>query len=148
MELLVRPRSDFLLQASLDGLHQASKVWISELEFWRDEHKFMMDLIGKYFLKMSVFKRLQHGQGLVYKIELSDDRSKEFLRATIKHEAHLAELMDNPFEQDEQKFREEHRKLEQGITDFMKDFKTLKKEMFNLIEEIIRDDKSSHQLSK
>lgn len=50
---IANPKTNYLLGASLDVLHQESKEWLETIEFWLDEMKFFDKLLKTSRKEMS-----------------------------------------------------------------------------------------------
>jgi hypothetical protein len=55
-------------------------------------------------------------------------------------------LIQNPFAQESQVSTELHNKLEGSMSDFVKNFKSLKKEVFMVAENVMESEKAKHLL--
>ena len=143
MEFLVRPKADkFSYEASLEELHRGSRFWLTELEFWKDELSFLTHLTDRYFEEFVRKEQLGQAAEFFKKLRtLREERLGGLVDKVNKHESHLAVLLENPFEPDDTAFRVEHQELETQVTEFMKDYKAVKKEAFTVIEEIRKDEK-------
>lgn len=49
----IRPKGDFSWTAEYQQLYILSEHWLSELQFYKDELKFLNHLIDKYFIKIA-----------------------------------------------------------------------------------------------
>jgi hypothetical protein len=58
----------------------------------------------------------------------------------------MTSLIENPFSSDGQKSKDEHDELELAIAEFVKGFRQLKKEIFQLTESVMESEKISHLL--
>jgi hypothetical protein len=47
MKLLSNPKTEYLLDASFEYLHNESLEWLNEMDFWRDEMAFFQKLLHK-----------------------------------------------------------------------------------------------------
>ncbi len=147
MELRVRPKSDYLHNASFDELHKVTLEWVSELNLWKDELQFFQRLIDKFIMKMITQETLTHVQEIVDRIiHYNDIDLKDILSKVELHEKHLEQLVEQPFSHDETAFRKEHSELEDEISKFMGRFKNFKTEIFEVIEELLRNEKLQHLL--
>ena len=67
MENLNGTESEYLLQSSVEDLHQVSTYWLSEIEFYKTELNFFQDLLDKHCPKINSpedKKQLDHFQNL------------------------------------------------------------------------------------
>jgi hypothetical protein len=61
---------------------------------------------------------------------------------------HLIALVKNAFTKDELKFRQQHTILEDKYSAFVKDFKSLKRDIFKTTEKIIKTEKLKRLLTR
>lgn len=149
MKLRVRPKSDYLHQASLEELHKITSEWDSEVKLWEDELRFFQHLIDKYILKMIEEDQFQKVQRIVDEIiQFNDIELKEISAKIQKHDKHLGLMLEDAFSYDESLFRREHDHLEDEISNFMGKFKTFKKDTFSIIEEVLKNEKLQHLLHR
>lgn len=148
MELRIRPKSDFIHRATWEQLYVLTEHWKSDLEFYGDEIKFFKALINKYFMLLVSGKDVSEVQRLVKKITSFDKNQKTMIDDVTRHLSHIAKLLDNSFPDNEQKFKDEHANLENKWVGFVKDFKELKRTLFNVLEEILKSEKLGHLLAK
>ena len=148
MRLGIRPKSDFMHTASWEQLHVITEHWQSDLEFYGDEIKFMQNLISKYFMLLVKEESSEHLQHLVSRMLIIDKNHGSLKDQASKHLSHIAEAVKNSFSQDGQEFRSEHADLEDEFTNFVKDFKALKKDVFTVTEHILQTEKFRHLLGE
>jgi hypothetical protein len=51
-QLLESPKTSYLLEGSLEVLHQQTREWLSEMALWKDEIRFFRSLINKRLIKV------------------------------------------------------------------------------------------------
>ena len=133
MELLTSTKSDYLLNGSIETLHQQSNEWINEIQFWRDELAFFYALTVKKTLKGVPEKMKAIAEESEKEmIKLTGGELDNLLEKVLRHENSLSLVLDNKYE-DEQSYREKHKHLAAKISEFEQRFKLLKKEVFKLI---------------
>lgn len=147
MELRIRPKSDYLHKASWEDLYLLTEHWKSDIEFYRDESRFLRTLVDKYFIWLIEDGNIQMVQLLSNKLSKIITQKKAIYDKLNKHLNHLEELIENPFSHDSTKFRNEHSKLEDEFTVFVKNFKVIKKEIFAMTKHVIEDEKLHHLLT-
>lgn len=147
MDFSLRPKSDYLNQASFADLVALTGHWLSDLVFYGDEIKFLKHLVDKYFIWLTQEKYITSVEMLMVKLNEFSKVQQEFLAKSCKHYRHLEELEENPFSHDEQCFREEHSRLEDDIARFTKAFRVMKQEVISLSEEAISEEKLNHLLA-
>ncbi|SFS59651.1 hypothetical protein [Lutibacter maritimus] len=125
-------------QKSISKLHEESKVWISELAFTRDEIRFLTHLLSKQYidyLYAGLGKRIE----IFTKKMTIEDTSGEILITEInKHELLLAELIEHNNLITNINYIDQHKKLQKEVDVYLKKYKNLKKQIFEVIEKVMR----------
>ena len=137
MENLNGTDSEYLLQSSLEDLHQVSSYWLDEIEFWKTELIFFQDLLDKFCPKITTSedkKQLDHFQNLIiyYNGELLD----EYNRKIRKHTKHLARTMEAGPSFDDYSYREQHKQYGDQMSAIGKRLQEYKVELFEFIQTI------------
>ncbi len=147
-EYRIRPKSDYLHNASLDSLYALSEHWMSDIQFYNTEISFLEDLIGRYYLWL---KDESFNVDLANLIEGLKEMSTLCSQLLLRIERHMnqIELLDeNPFSHDEQSFRDEHMTLEDDLSSFLKNLRTMKQVVFNVSEMVMQHQRLQHLLPK
>lgn len=143
----LRPKSDYLHTASWESLYVLGEHWKSDIQFYKDELRFLTDLIAKYFIWMTREENIADVKKLSADLIHLTDEYKS-LGERVDHNLHqLSLLMENAFSQDEQQFRNEHEKLEDDLEEDIKKFRVLKKEIFEFTEHVIDSERIQHLLT-
>lgn len=122
--------------------------WRSDLDFYLDELNFFRALLDKYLLILIDEKRIDSTRHLVAGLK-QFERERLTLESEVKHHmSQLTNLIQNPFAQESQVSLKMHAKLESAVTDFMKSFKAVKKEVFTLSEKAMESEKAKHLLGE
>ncbi len=146
MKALYRPKTNYILEASMEELRQINLKWKSEIEFMEDEIRVFEDLIDRYFPKLTDLEHIEKVRQIVDKlIHLRNHALKNAKEKVFKHELHIEEVLSNKTA-DEETFREEHNRLEDEISALRTNFINLKKELFTILDEVIKKDKQQHLL--
>jgi hypothetical protein len=140
-EMRIRPKSDFLHRASWEELYVLTEHWESEVLFYRDEIRFLNNLIGKYFIWITKEGKVTKVQSLVNRLSKLHTRQEDIAHLIKKHLTRLELLMENAFTRDESKFREEHVRLEEQMTELSRELRKVKKEVFAVSGEIMESEK-------
>ena len=142
-----RPKDNYIHEADWQKLYILAEHWKSDLMFYKDDLRFLHHLIDKYFLWLSKKQNIDMVQEIEVNLLKVDKQCASLLKRTNKHLHHLAELIDNPFAYDSHKFRTEHEILEDELTQFLKDFRKNRKEVFKITEHIIEGEELVRQLN-
>lgn len=132
-----RPKGDFTWQAQWQQLYILTEHWQSDLQFYRDDLRFLDHLIDKYFIFLTQKDNLDEMRVLTTRLTSESKECDSLLEKTATHLSHLAQLIDDPFKYDSHQFRAEHEKLEDAIASFIKKFRKNKKETFAITEKVI-----------
>ena len=99
MELLTSPKSEYLLNGSIDVLHQQCNEWINEVDFCKDELAFFYALAVKKTLK-GIPDSLKPLLELIEKeiINLTGGVLDKLMDEVVRHEDSLSYLLDSKFE--------------------------------------------------
>lgn len=130
------------------SLSALTRHWQSDLEFFEDELRFLHTLINKYFLWLIDEENIVKTRKLVKKLVEIETRRNLLFQKTEKHLKHLQGLIENPFSHDAHVVNIEHSALEEKIADFVKEFRSLKHEVFALTEHILESEKVQHMLKQ
>lgn len=133
-QTLNKYNSDFS-ETSLESLHAYSLFWLNEIEFWKDEVAFFYQLLRKKSekhasdLKTEDAKRIEK-----HLIHTSVTTLNDLERDVLSHERFLSRIMENP-DSSEKIFRDQHQRMYEKMSDFEREFRQLKKEIFNLAKD-------------
>ncbi|WP_452229165.1 MULTISPECIES: hypothetical protein [unclassified Lacinutrix] len=143
----IRPKDNFIHEANWEQLYALTEHWKSDMLFYNGDLKFLHHLIDKYFLYLSKKENID----LVLEIEVNllqvEKQCNTLLIRINKHFHHLAELIADPFIYTSDKFREEHEQLEDALSQFVKDFRKNRKEVFAITEHMIAGEELLKQLN-
>jgi len=120
--------------------------WKSDLSFFLDEMNFFKMLIDKYFLSLIDEKHINGTRHLAAGLSQFEKKRHGLENEVTSHLTQLADLIQNPFAHDSQVSVGLHQKLEGSIMDFVKNFRSLKKEVFLLAEGAMESEKAKHLL--
>ena len=119
------PKTELLLGAGLDVLHQESREWLNTIAFWKDETRFFGDLLKKKDSTES-----EYGNMLKHLDKVHEDLFDYLSDDIIDHERLLSRLEKGEKGISDGDYREEHRKLNESMALFDNDFKEFKKMVF------------------
>jgi hypothetical protein len=126
MEVRVRPKDNYLQQASFAQLHALTTHWKSDLEFQQFELRFFLNLMNGYFIWLKQDESALQIDHLADRIRESVAGVTHLQHLVDRHLRHLEELMENAFSHDERLFREEHTQLEDDLAACTKALRELK----------------------
>ncbi len=146
-EFRLRPKKDYLHTASWEEIYALSEHWLTDLEFFKDELNFLDILVGKYFLLMLKKENVDKIHNITSNISGLIKEQQVLNEKINKHLKDLSLLMENAFNTSEQWFRNDHVDLEERLTEFTANFRSIKKEIFNITEHVIANQKLQHLLN-
>ncbi|SFS65842.1 hypothetical protein SAMN04487906_1168 [Zhouia amylolytica] len=137
----------YLEWKGVEEMHHDATRWMSELQFLENEHRFLEDLLGTYFLKLSSEKYYDEGKSIAQELSVVGDQIKPYIDEVRSHNNELEVLIDGvdqPFEEKEVKAT--HRMLHDKIVHFISQFNELKLKLYVVIQEIMKESKAKHLL--
>lgn len=136
-----------LNEATWITLSVLTEHWQSDLKFFQDELRFLRTLINKYFVWLIEEENINKTRALARKLTILDDQRNTYDLMVSKHLHHLHGLIENPFVYDAHTIKQEHEKIEQALSRFVKDFRDVKREAFSVTEHVIESEKAQHLLT-
>lgn len=125
-----------------------TKHWQSDLIFFSDEMRFFRSLVDRYFLALIEKDNIGKTRAIAVRLaDLEQDRL-QLEKKIASHLTHLGGLIENAFSHDAQSTLDEHQEMEAAMTNLVKQFRTLKKDIFQLTEHVMESEKAKHLLGK
>lgn len=123
---------------SIQELHRDSIMWVSEINFINDEMRFLEHLLSSKYIDCL-------SSGLNKKIEISVEKiseekkvGKTLLELILKQESILSNLIETNSVTSNKNFLDTHKKLEIEIDNYVKKYKRIKKQIFDIIEKVMK----------
>jgi len=117
--------------------------WVSDLEFFNIEAAFLHRLIDEYFIRLSDkthFEKLKLAGNNLLKLEKDKSRADSLLTKQLKQVELMAEdIIPEKIEN----LTANQVQLEYLMADITKEYRTVKKELYTLIESVMREKKYS-----
>jgi len=145
-DLRSRPNGTYIFNADWKDLYVLTEHWKSDLLFYKDDLKFLDNLIEKYFMWLSKKENINQVKEIELSLVETNRQCFELLEKVNKHLINLAGLMDDPFKYDSHQFRKEHQLLEDNISNFVKVFRKNRKNIFAITEYVIESEELARQL--
>ncbi len=132
MELLGYPKSEYLLNAPLESLHNESAAWLHELGFWADEMAFFYRLLHekKFSAEFPTTEIAEIEKTLV---RLNGEDLQKVKAQLTAHERLLATAFQSPSLADEQGYRLQHQTLHHDMTTLQQQIRNFKKSLFSFV---------------
>ncbi len=142
-----RPKGSFIQEANWQELYVLTQHWKKDLEFYKDDLRFLYGLVDKYFIWITEKENLYAVKKIGSNLLKINQRCQDILEKVSKHILQLGELVENPDKEESRIFRLEHEHLEDEIADFVKSFRENRKEVFAITEYVVDNEKLIHLLT-
>jgi hypothetical protein len=128
-------------------IHKATLNWLSELNFIKDENLFFDDLIKSYTLQLIEAKHFNEGKVITDELKEIKKETNRILEVVTMHEKALQILVDGIDQiKEEEAYRKEHLRLIIDVSNFQKKHREIKKRIFKLIKNILKEGKQKRLL--
>ena len=125
-----------------DVMHNASRNWLSELMFIKDEQLFFDDLIKSYTLQLIDSRYFAKSKKIIDRLSHLQKDTDKLIEKVKKHEIGLKVMVDKIDQlEEEENYKKEHRNLIILVTEFFQMNQSVKKQLFKLIKGIIKEKK-------
>ena len=132
---------------SADEMHEASKKWLSELQFIADEHLFFQDLVKTYRLQLLNTDEFSDTVEIIDVLNRSQKRNNELIKIVRDHENGLEIMVDGINQpKEESTYKSDHKQLVETMSEFYKEYTDLKTQLFQVIKSGIKKEKQEHLL--
>lgn len=132
-----------------DDMHQASRNWLSELNFIKDEQHFLEELIKSYTLQLIDNSNFTKSKTIVDGLNKLQKKNKSLIDAVNIHEKELEIMVDGiDQKKEEQAYKNKHRELIIYVSKYLKDYRELKTRLFEIIKSVMKKAKQKRLLSK
>ena len=142
------PKHRYVEWISPEEMHQAALEWLSELNFARDEQRFLDDLVKSFTLQLTDSKVFSRSQKIIAEIVNSEHQLLSLMKQVQAHENLLEIMIDDVDQPDlEKAYKDEHRHLIEQVGTYLSDYRKQKKRLFNLMTEVMKRDKQKRLLT-
>lgn len=134
-------------EKSIEELHHESIQWKSEISFIDDEMRFLEHLLSsKYidFLEVGLYKKIET---FIHEIATEKKIGKTIYKLIEEHEIVLSDLIDNESVTSNKNFLETHKNLNNEVNNYFYDYKEIKQNIFNIVENVMREKKKKKLLN-
>ena len=118
-------------------LYVLTEHWRSDLEFYKDDMRFLHHLVDKYFIWITKSENLEMVKEIMLQILTLEKQCQELMDAVKEHLHNLAQFANESTDQKLTDISDQHIVLETSIYNFVKDFRANRKEVFRITEYII-----------
>jgi len=132
-----RPKGKYIQEANWEELYILTQYWKSDLEFYKDDLRFLHHLVDKYIIWITKKENLDMVKEIKLNLYHIRRQCKDLVQKIAEHLIHIGHLVENPEKEDADYFKKEHENLEDDISSFVKRFRANRKEVFSITEYII-----------
>ncbi len=127
---------------SIEELHEDTLNCISELRFTKDEQQFLEDLILNHTMGLLAGESYELSRNVITRLTKSRNKLGPLLKKLMSHNNELQCLLDeiNNIEEMED-FKKLHNQLMSEFIGYNSKFKKVKKQIFKLIKQILKERK-------
>lgn len=140
-------KQEYIEWLSVEQLHLESVQWLSELDFAKDEQRFLNSLINDYTLDLidkSVFKVSKNS---VEDLSLSEKKLADIIKAVQLHENQLSIMADDVDQlKMENAYQQTHIDLKKKMETYFSAYRAIKETVFKLISDIMKKKKQKRLL--
>lgn len=129
-------------------LHEQTVQWINEIEFMADEEVFLEHLLSAHFLDLSSSKLYDTTQKLIRKLKESGNLGKDLMKRILAHNKHVSVVIETFNKEYDKEIDREHQSIKKDLDSYVLKFRFVKKKIFNIIKEIMKDHKQKLLISK
>ena len=123
--------------SSWEELYILSNHWKSDMEFYQDDLKFLYHLVDKYIIWITKDKNLKLVEEIKNRLFELKSNSIQLLEKVNSHRLDIGHIIDGTSHIKESYIKKEHQELQLNMSDFVKDFRDNRKNVFRITEYII-----------
>lgn len=130
-------RQNTVRDVNWQELYILTDHWKSDLNFYKDDLRFLHHLIDKYIIWITKDDNLNLVQEIKKNLFEIRNEGVDLMNEIITHKSNLGLMVENPVEGSNPQFVKDHETLEDKISKYVKLFRSNRKEVFNITEYII-----------
>ena len=115
--------------------------WKSDLNFYKDDLRFLHHLIEKYIIWITKDDNLNLVKNIQKNLFEIRNEGIDLMKEVISHQSNLGLMVENPVQSSNPQFVKDHEALEDKISKYVKSFRSNRKEVFKITEYIIDSEK-------
>ncbi|MFD1292575.1 hypothetical protein ACFQ5N_01895 [Lutibacter holmesii] len=125
-------------EKSIEELHDDARNWISEIDFITDEIRFLERLLSYNYINCKEAGLLEEIQKVIKKITAEKKVGITAKEVIQEQERILSNLIKTNAASQNENYFDTHQKLEAEIRFYIHKYKNIKKEIFTIIETILK----------
>jgi len=128
--------------------HDQSIVWLSDLDFMKGEQIFLEHLLSSHFLDLSTAKLYDPTRKLIKKLIDVKQMGNQLFDTIQLHDKELSIWIESSNFNDKKGYKKEHKQIQKDFEIYVLNFKYVKKKIFNMIKEIMKNQKQKLLIKK
>lgn len=147
MENGTQKKYEYIQWLSPEDMHQVTLSWISELNFARDEQRFLDALVKSHTLQLTGAEIFGQSREIVGDIAKAEKEVIDLMKKIQSHE-NLLEIMVDDLNQDkmEKAYRDTHRELTGQVSSYLEEYRKVKQQLFALLGKVLKKEKQKRLL--
>jgi hypothetical protein len=122
---------------SVEELHNDSRLWISEIDFILDEIRFLKKLLSSNYIQLLDAGLNKKVTRLIKEISEKNITATMFTKLIKDHNNKLSNLIKSKSVTSNIHYLDTHKKLEVEIKIFSKRYKKIKRQIFEILDEVM-----------
>jgi len=135
------------IEKKLFKLHEQNITWLNELDFVHDEHIFLEHLLSSYFLDLSSKELFEPTKKLIQKLNDVEKMGNELEDEIQTHNKQVATLLESLQLSGKKDVVNGHRIILKDFETFHLNYKYVKKKIYRMIKEIMKEHKQKLLIS-
>jgi len=131
---------------SFEYLHKKSQNWLLEINFIKTELVFLKELISDHVIAICKSDSFRNAKTLLTGIEHELNLNEELSKSIKSHSINLSLLVDGAYLAKQHEIRKNHTLLKNEVINYITNLKYLKKQVFELILNVMKINKSKKLL--
>lgn len=124
-------------KANWQELYILSKHWKSDLEFFKQDLRFLQHLVDKYIIWITKKENLEMVTAIQKKEHDLSIKCHQLMNHISDHLNEGRQLIENSADKNEDSFKKNHLSLEKEMAQFVKTFRENRKEVFKVTEYVM-----------
>jgi hypothetical protein len=121
-----------------DELHHDYKLWVSEINFIKDEIRFLEHLLSENYIDFLAAGLHEKIEESVKQISVEKNIGTTLQELINSQEKTLAELIKRENVTSNKNYLESHKKLEIEVNNYINKYKALKQNVFKVVENVMK----------
>ncbi len=134
------------LSAELQGFYLMNKQWLSDVIFLEDEIRFYKKVFDRFFSSSVMDDKFNHAQPLNILLLELEERRKHLKTRLIRHQKIVEFMLEVDKAEIGADTLDENVSLVNEIEELFNSNQHLKKELFTMVDQIIKEEKEGHLL--